>query len=228
MTNPVSTLGSFLRKPRFNANQALLFFAIPATLLVRAQSHRRDEDIAAQFIGSARRLDTPIEVHTPEGICQVSDYDAYKNLVFSIPLPNSHSHFVDCFGVARKLLLVAWYEIASGLDITHAIEIGRFSAFAALDATLENHNSYKRYGTFRNRLKHFTELAENDDLLKNLSSASGYQIEELRDPVIQTLAITRNVTAHCKGHTERTETRSSHIDLRPIHLASAIISELQP
>ena len=236
MTNPVSTLGSFLRKPRFNVNQALFFFAIPVALLMRAQSHRRDEEIAAQIIGIKRRLDTPILVRTPEGTQKVADFDTYNSLVLSIPLPNPHGRFGECFGVARKALLIACTEIASGQDVAHSIELGRFSAFAALDAAIEKHTSYKNKPTdyqgrqwgFGARLKHFTERAEQNDLLKKLSSASGYPIEELRDSAIQDLATVRNVTGHCKGHTEHTETPSSRIDLRPIHLASAIISELQP
>jgi len=192
-----------------------------------AQSNRRDKKIAAQIIGTKRRLDTPIEVQTPEGTQKVANFDAYKSLVLAIPLPNPSGRFGGCFGIARKLLLIAWTEIASGLDITHAVELGLFSAFAALDATLEKHDSCKCYG-FKKRTEHFTERAEQNDLLKKLSSASGYPIEELRDSVIQSLATTRNVTAHCKDLAEDTKTRSSHIDLRPIHLASAIISELQP
>ncbi len=167
---------------------------------------------------------------------KVADFDTYNSLVLSIPLPNPHGRFGGCFGVARKALLIAWTEIASGQDMAHTIELGRFSAFAALDAAIEKHTSYKNKSTnypgrqwgFGARLKHFTERAEQNGLLKKLSSASGYTIEELRDFAIQDLATVRNVTGHCKGHTEHTETPSSRIDLRPIHLASAIISELQP
>lgn len=236
MTKPISSLGSFLRKPRFNVNQALFFFAIPVAALMLAQSYRRDKEIAKQIIGIKRHIDTPIIVLTPEGMREVADFETYSNLILSIPLPNPHDRFGECFGVARKALLIAWTEIASGQDIAHAIELGRFSAFAALDATIEKHTIYKKkpkdyqrqqWG-FGARLKHFTERAEQNDLLKKLSSASGYPIEELRNSAIQDLATVRNVTGHCKGHTEHTETPSSRIDLRPIHLASAIISELQP
>jgi hypothetical protein len=73
--------------------------------------------------------------------------------------------------------------------MAHAIELERFSAFATLDATIEKHTGYKnkpkhyqrRQWGFGARLKHFTERAEQNDLLKKLSSASGYPIEELRD-----------------------------------------------
>ena len=236
MTKPISSLGSFLRKPRFNVNQALFFFAVPVALLMRAQSHRRDKEIAAQIIGIKRHIDAPIIVLTPEGMREVADFDTYNSLVLSIPFPNQHNCCpAKCFGIARKLLVIAWTEIASGQDMAHAIELGRFSAFAALDATIEKHPDYKnkpedflgRWG-FKARLKHFTERAKQSDLLKKLSSASGYSIAELRDSAIQNIANARNVTGHCKGHTEHTETRSSRIDLRPFHLASFIINELQP
>lgn len=236
MTKPISSLGSFLRKPRFNVNQALFFFAIPVAALMLAQSYRRDKEIAAQIIGIKSHIDTPIIVLTPEGMREVADFDAYSSLVLSIPLPNPHDRFGECFGVARKALLIAWTEIASGQDMAHAIELGRFSAFAALDATIEKHKDYKnqpndyreRKWGFGARLKLFNERAGKKDLLKKLSIASGYPIEELRDFAIQDLAAARNVTGHCKDHTEHTKTPSSRIDLRPIHLASAIISELQP
>ncbi|MBU2738293.1 hypothetical protein [Acidithiobacillus concretivorus] len=235
MTKPISSLGSFLRKSRFNVNQALFFFAVPVAALMLAQSYRRDKEIAEQIIGVKRHIDIPIIVLTPEGKREVADFETYSNLILSIPLPNPHDRFGGCFGVARKALLIAWTEIASGQDMAHAIELGRFSAFAALDATIEKHTRYKEkpkgyqegWG-FGARLKLFTERAEQNDLLKKLSSASGYPIEELRCSAIRDLATVRNVTGHCKGHTEHTETPSSRIDLRPIHLASAIISELQP
>lgn len=235
MTKHVSSLGSFLRKPRFNVNQALFFFAIPVAALMRVQFYRRDKEIAQQIIGTKRYIDKPIIVLTPMGMRKVGDFETYSNLILSIPLPNPHDRLGECFGVARKVLLIAWTEIASGQDMAHAIELGRFSAFAALDATIEKHPDYKkqpedfsgRWG-FKARLNHFTEHAKQSGLLKKLSSASGYSIEELRDSAIQNIANARNVTGHCKGHTERTETPSSRIDLRPFHLASAIISELQP
>ena len=234
MTKPIS---SFLSKPRFNVYQALFVIAIPIALLMRAQSHRRDKEIAAQIIGIKRRLDAAILVRTPEGSHTVADFDTYNNLVLSIPFPNQqNSRPAKCFGIARKLLVIAWTEIASGQDMARAIELGRFSALSALDAAIEKHPDYKnkpedfsgQWG-FKARLKQFTERAKQSDLLKKLSSASGYPIEELRDSaIIEDLATVRNVTGHCKGHTEHTETPSSRIDLRPFHLASAIISELQP
>jgi hypothetical protein len=236
MTDPVSSLGSFLRKPRLNVNHALIFVAIPVALLMRAQSHKRDKKILTQIIGIKRRLDSTILVLTPEGIQKVADFDAYNRLVLSIPFPNQHAWPpAKCFGIARKLLVIAWTEIASGQDMAHAIELGRFSACAALDATIEEHTNYKnkpkdyqelKWG-FKARLKLFTERAVQSDLLKKLSSASGYTIEELRDSAITDLASIRNVTGHCKPHTEHTKTPSSRIDLRPFHLVSAIINELQ-
>lgn len=228
MTSALPELGEALRKPRFSFNRALFLFAIPVAVLMLMQSKRRDGEIIKQTVGVKRRLSNPIMVRTPVGQREIVDFDDYYALVLSIPLPDRNDRLRECIGAARKVLLIAWTEIASGQDIAHAMELGRFSAFAALDAVIEVHPQYKKESGFKARLQRFANRAQQDDMLQRLSLTSGYTVEELRTSAIEDLAVTRNVTGHCKAHKSHTRTPSSHIDLRPIHLASAMISVLQP
>ena len=232
MSNPILDLGAALRKPRFSFNQALFLFAIPVAVWMLTQSKRRDAEVVKQIVGVRRRLSNPIMVLTPEGQKEAVDFDGYSALVLSIPLPDREDRYKECVGAARKALLIAWTEIASGQDIAHAIELGRFSAFAALDAAIGRHPDFEDGQTkpwgFKARLRKFAELATKDGSLVALSASSGYTVEELRTSAIEGLAVTRNVTGHCKAHESHTRTPSSHIDLRPIHLASAMIRVLYP
>ena len=129
--------------------------------------YRRDKEIANQIIGTRRHIDIPITVLTPEGKKRVTDYETYANLVLSIPLPECHDRFRLCFGTARKLLVIAWTEIASGQDMAHAIELGRFSAFTALDATIGKHKDYKN--------KPMTIWNDNGALKQGSSSSANVQ-----------------------------------------------------
>ena len=235
MINQIIELGEALRRPRFSFNQALFFFAIPVALLMFAQSRRRDTQIVKSIVGVQRRLAAPISVLTPYGDRAVVDFDDYAKLILSIPLPDGDPRYKECFGAARRALLIAWTEIASGQDVAHGIELGRFSAFAALDAAIERHPKYdKRPANFKGktwgfsaRLGSFAECATSE-MLATLSGASGYSITELRGSVIIDLAVARNVTGHCKEHTAESKTPSSSVDLRPIYLASAMIRALYP
>lgn len=235
MSNPILEFGESLRKPRFSFIQALLLFAIPAALLMLAQSKRRDVEIVKRIIGVQRRLSIPIVVRTPEGEREVLDFDDYAQMILSTPLPDRHGRYKECFGAARRALLTAWTEIASGQDVAHGIELGRFSAFAALDAAIEHHPDYEKKPAnfkgkvwgFTGRLQSFVEHATPETLFA-LAKASGYTTTELRESAILDLAVVRNVTGHCKEHTPMTRTLSATVDLRPIHLASAIISALYP
>ena len=235
MINPILELGEALRKPRFSFNQALFIFAIPVAFWMFAQSRQRDKEIVKNIVGVQRRLGAPISVLAPSGNRAVDDFNDYAKLILSIPLPDRNPRYKEGVGVARRALLIAWTEIASGQDVAHVIELGRFSAFAALDATIEHHPSYetrppnfegKAWG-FSGRLKSFVESA-TPEMLAALSEASGYSTTELRDTAILDLAVVRNVTGHCKEHTSTSRTPSNIVDLRPIYLASAMISALSP
>lgn len=238
MTNPLSLLGSITGKKRLTINQAALYFVIPVgilAILALMRSNNRWKSEVEQIVGIRRHIDKSIKVLTPLGNQEVADFDSYSKLILAIPIPSHDDRLKDCIGIARKIALIGWTEISSGQDMVHAIELGRFSAFAALDATIEKNENYKKQPKdysgskwgFMARLRLFTERAEQNGLLEKLSSASGYTIEELRDSVITDLAFSRNITGHCKPHNEHTKTRSSHIDLRPFHLVSSIISELR-
>ena len=235
MINPILELGEALRKPRFSFNQALFLFAIPVALWMFAQSRQRDKEIVKNIVGVQRRLGAPISVLTPAGSRAVVDFDDYAQLILSIPLPDRDPRYKECFGAARRALLIAWTEIASGQDVAHGIELGRFSAFAALDAAIEHHPNYKKIPAnftgkawgFTGRLQSFVESATPETLFA-LAKASGYSTTELRDSAILDLAVARNVTGHCKEHMSTTRTLSASVDLRPINLTSAMISALYP
>ena len=228
-------LGGALRRPRFSFDQALFFFAIPAALLMFIQSRRRDKKIIKSIVGVQRRLRAPVTILTPSGVCAIDDFNDYATLILSIALPDQNPRYKEGVGVARRALLIAWTEIASGQDVAHIIELGRFSAFAALDAAINAHPNYKKQpdgwnGTkwgFKARLQYFA-IRASEDTMHEISVASGYTVEEMRTSAIACLAETRNVTGHYKEQTLTSRTPSSVVDLRPIHLAAALISALTP
>ena len=134
--------------------------------------------------------------------------------------------------MARGMLIVAWTEISSGQEVTAGVEMANFFAFAALDAMLEEHPDYEkimpegRKPGFRARLEHLSKSDAN--FIERLATASGYTRGELQRSVLVSLAVTRNITAHCKDQNpEKTSrVRSMQIDFRKLHLVSAILTEL--
>lgn len=233
MTKPHGNLGLMLRKPRFTFNQALFLFAIPVAVWMFVKSRKRDAEILAGLVGTRRQLDAPIIVLTPEGERVVTVFEDYVQVVLAIPLPDAAPRQTEGFAAARGMLLIAWMEIASERSLNHSVELGRFSALAALDAAIEAHPNYKtrpvgfagRSWGFAARLQSFVNLA-TPDLLSSLSRASGYTTQELQESAIVSLAAMRNVTGHCKEHKATTRSTSARIDMRPLYLVSAMLCEL--
>ena len=233
MTSLLGDLGLTLRKPRFSFNQALFLFAIPVAAWMFAKSRKRDANIVSSIVGTRRQLDAPIAVRIPDCERTITTFDDYAQIVLAIPLPGITTRQTECFAAARGMLLTAWMEIASGRSLAHSVELGRFSAFTALDATLEAHPNYKdkpsnftgKTWGFAARLQAFVNQA-TPDLLSSLSIASGYTKNELQESMIVSLASVRNVTGHCKEHQTATRPTSATIDMRPLHLVSALLREL--
>lgn len=225
MPNPIVQLGSILRRPRFNFNQALFLFAVPVAFLMFAQSKRRNAEIVTNIVGARHKLNTAITLLTPNGEQAVESFSEYAQVILSIPMPAQKLRQYECFGAGRGMLLLAWMEIASGRAMSQAVELGRFSAIAALDASIEAHPKYKNKNGFKARLELFSERA-TPDFLSSLSKSSGYPVKELLES-IKALATTRNITGHCKERSgPETRLQSVRVDLRPLHLASAILSAL--
>ncbi len=191
-----------------------------------AKSKKRDANILSGLVGTRRQLDAPIIVRIPDGERAIATCDDYAQIVLAIPLPSITTRQTECFAAARGMVLTAWMEIASGRSMAYAVELGRFSMFAALNAAIEAHPNYKTRGTgFKARLESFVEQA-TPDLLSSLSRGSGYTTKELQESMIVSLASARNVTGHCKEHQATTRPTSACIDMRPLHLASALLCEL--
>lgn len=232
MKKLIDQLAGALGGKRFSFNQALFLFALPVALIAFWQSKKNETLIVENILAIPKKLKSPIHIRTPFDLIEVTTFDEYGKTVLSIPMPIRSDRFRECFGAARGMLIVAWPEISSGQEATTAVEMANFSGFAALDAAMEEHRDYKKIPGlqklgFKNRLKKLSECNERN-LIENLAAASGYTKEELKNSVLAGLAVTRNITAHCKDQSPEKSSRiqSAQIDFRPLHLVSAILTEL--
>ncbi|WP_031597649.1 hypothetical protein [Ferrovum myxofaciens] len=227
MKKTIEQLAGVLREKRFSINQALFLFAIPVALISYFQFKKNESFITENILLLPKKLKSPIHIRSNSGSNNVASLDEYNRLVLSIPLPTRNDRFRECFGIARGMLIVAWLEISSEQVVTAGVEMANFSAFAALDAALEEHRNYKNIVGFKKRLEKITERNDSN-IIENLASASGYTKDELKSSVLASLAATRNVTAHCKEQSpeKSSRVRSAEIDFRPLHLVSAILTEL--
>lgn len=232
MKKIIDQLAEALGGKRFSFNQALFLFALPVALITYLQSKKNETFIVENILAIPKKLKAPIHIRTPFGLSEVTTFDEYGKTVLSIPMPIRSDRFRECFGVARGMLIVAWPEISSGQEATAAIEMANFSAFAALDAAMEEHRGYKKIPGiknpgFKDRLEKLSKCDEGN-LIENLAAASGYTQDELKSIVLTGLAVTRNITGHCKEQSPEATSRikSAQIDFRPLHLVSAILTEL--
>lgn len=227
MKKIIDQLAEALGGKRFSFNQALFLFALPVALITYLQSKKNETFIVENILAIPKKLKSPIHIRTPFDLSEVTTFDEYGKTVLSIPMPIRTDRFRECFGVARGMLIVAWPEISSGQEATAAVEMANFSAFAALDAAMEEHRDYESLNGFKKRLEKLSERTDGN-LIENLAAASGYTQDELKSSVLVGLAITRNITAHCKEQSSEATSRikSTQIDFRPLHLVSAILTEL--
>ena len=225
MKKIIEQLAQALREKRFSVNQGLFLFALPIALIGYLQAKKNESFIAENILPLPKKLKSPIYILSNSGSNNVASLDEFSSLVLSIPLPTRNDRFRECFGITRKMLIVAWSEISSDQVMTAVVEMANFYAFAALDAALEEHPDYKNIPGFKNRLE---KMSGDTSFIETLVAASGYTKDELKNSVLADIAVTRNITAHCKKQIQEKTSRiqSTKIDFRPLHLVSAILTEL--